>query len=161
MNGSNYRTPNGMPLSKKYAPGTPDIKIARFNTGASNSDYNLKLQLISKEKSQIRDNAIEAARVSANKSLTKHIGETSYRLSVKLYPHVVISENRMLATAGADRLQEGMRRAYGKPIGLAARVNIGSVILEVNTYKEFFNEGKNALKTASSKLPQTTSIATN
>ena len=42
MNGSNYRTPNGMPLSKKYAPGTPDIKIARFNTGASNSDYNLK-----------------------------------------------------------------------------------------------------------------------
>tara|TARA_B100001146_G_C16139493_1_gene416078 strand:- start:364 stop:849 length:486 start_codon:yes stop_codon:yes gene_type:complete len=161
MNGSNYRTPNGMPLSKKYAPGTPDIKIARFNTGASNSDYNLKLQLISKEKSQIRDNAIEAARVSANKSLTKHIGETSYRLSVKLYPHVVISENRMLATAGADRLQEGMRRAYGKPIGLAARVNIGSVIFEVNTYKEFLNEGKNALKTASSKLPQTTSIATN
>ena len=161
MNGSNYRKPNGMPLSKKYAPGTPDIKIARFNTGASNSDYNLKLQLISKEKSQIRDNAIEAARVSANKSLTKHIGETSYRLSVKLYPHVVISENRMLATAGADRLQEGMRRAYGKPIGLAARVNIGSVIFEVNTYKEFLNEGKNALKTASSKLPQTTSIATN
>ena len=161
MNGSNYRTPNGMPLSKKYAPGTPDIKIARFNTGASNSDYNLKLQLISKEKSQIRDNAIEAARVSANKSLTKHIGETSYRLSVRLYPHVVISENRMLATAGADRLQEGMRRAYGKPIGLAARVNIGSVIFEVNTYKEFLNEGKNALKTASSKLPQTTSIATN
>ena len=158
MHGANYRIPNGMPLSKKYAPGTPDIRIARFNTGASNSDYNLKLQLISKEKSQIRDNAIEAARVSANKSLTKHIGETSYKLSVRLYPHVVISENRMLATAGADRLQEGMRRAYGKPIGSAARVKIGSVIFEVNTYKQFLNEAKKALKTASSKLPQTTSI---
>jgi len=161
MNGSNYRAPNGMPLRKKFAPGTPDIRIARFNTGASNSDYNLKLQLISKEKSQIRDNAIEAGRVSANKSLTKHIGESSYRLSVKLYPHAVISENRMLATAGADRLQEGMRRAYGKPIGSAARVNIGSVIFEVNTYKQFLTEAKKALKTASSKLPPTTSISTN
>ena len=158
MHGANYRIPNGMPLSKKYAPGTPDIRIARFNTGASNSDYNLKLQLISKEKSQIRDNAIEAARVSANKSLTKHIGETSYKLSVKLYPHVVISENRMLATAGADRLQEGMRRAFGKATSLAARVKRGQCIMEIRVKKEHLEATKKALKGACVKLPGTPTI---
>ena len=42
MNGRNYRVPNGMPLSKKYAPGTPTVRIARFNTGARNSDYKSK-----------------------------------------------------------------------------------------------------------------------
>ena len=159
MHGGNYRVPNGMPLSKKYAPGTPDIRIARFQTGASNSDYEVNIRLISKEKCQIRDNALEAARVAANKKMNKIVPETSYKLSVKLYPHTVISENRMLATAGADRLQEGMRRAYGKPMGLAARVKIGTVLYEISTYERFTADAKRALKTASSKLPQPTSIS--
>ena len=33
----------------------------------------------------------------------------------------------MIATAGADRLQEGMRRAFGKATGLAARIQPGQV----------------------------------
>ena len=84
MHGGNYRVPNGMPLSKKYAPGTPDVRIARFQTGSSNSDYEVNIRLISKEKCQIRDNALEAARVSANKKMNKFVPETSYKLSVKL-----------------------------------------------------------------------------
>ena len=158
MNGRNYRVPNGMPLSKKYAPGATDVRIARFNTGSRNSDYEVKIQLVAKEKCQIRDNALEAARVGANKKMNKVIPETSYRLSVKLYPHTIISENKMIAAAGADRLQEGMRRAYGKPCGHAARVNIGSVIYEIRTYEKHIPQAKRALKTASSKLPGYTSI---
>ncbi|ONH80234.1 hypothetical protein BON23_0808 [Saccharomyces cerevisiae] len=39
----------------------------------------------------------------------------------------------MLSCAGADRLQQGMRGAWGKPHGLAARVDIGQIIFSVRT----------------------------
>ena len=37
----------------------------------------------------------------------------------------------MLSCAGADRLQTGMRGAFGKPIGKAARVDIGTILMSV------------------------------
>lgn len=37
----------------------------------------------------------------------------------------------MLSCAGADRLQTGMRGAWGKPNGTVARVNIGQILLSV------------------------------
>ena len=39
----------------------------------------------------------------------------------------------MLSCAGADRLSSGMRHSYGKPIGVAARVDIGQVLLSVRS----------------------------
>ena len=147
-----------MPLtSKVYAPGAPNSKIARFSTGQANPNYELLLKLVSTEKVQIRHNAIEAARVAANKKLTP-IGEAAYFLQVKVYPHVILRENRMIATAGADRLQEGMRKAWGKPTGLAARVMPGSVILELHINKSNVNTAKEAMKSAASKLPMPTEI---
>ena len=77
---------------------------------------------------------------------------------VKVYPHVILRENKMIATAGADRLQEGMRRAFGKPIGLAARVEHNQPILEAYIYKEDQVAATQALKTASSKLPTTSYV---
>lgn len=153
MKGKNYRIPSGMPLTKKkYAPGAPNPKIARFSTGAANPDYDLTLHLVSTEKAQIRSNALEAARVAANKKLTP-IGETAYYLLVKVYPHVILRENKMIATAGADRLQEGMRLAFGKPTGLGARVNPGSVLLELKTMSANKEKALDAMKSASTKLP--------
>ncbi len=38
-----------------------------------------------------------------------------------------------LSCAGADRLQTGMRGAFGKPNGTVARVNIGQILLSVRT----------------------------
>lgn len=153
MRGHNYRIGNGMPMTnRKYARGTPNVRIARFQTGEARNDYEVRVQLTSKEVAQIRDNALEAARVSANKKMGT-LADKGYWLSVRLYPHVVISENKMIATAGADRLQEGMRRAYGKPIGLASRVRIGAVILQIDTMESHLAQAKTALKTASSKLP--------
>jgi large subunit ribosomal protein L10e len=147
-----------MPLtSKAFAPGAPNPKIARFSTGQASGDYDYLVQLLSTEKVQIRHNALEAARVAANKKLVP-IGENSYFLRVKVYPHVILRENKMIATAGADRLQEGMRKAWGKPIGLAARVDSGDVILELFVKKENLAKAKEAMKNASSKLPMPTQI---
>ncbi|MHB1908119.1 MAG: 50S ribosomal protein L16 [Nitrososphaerales archaeon] len=158
LHGKNYRLTSGMPLtSKVYSPGAPNLKIARFSTGQANPDYDYKLQLVSTEKVQIRHNALEAARVAANKKLTP-IGETAYFLQVKVYPHVILRENKMIATAGADRLQEGMRKAYGKPIGLAARAMPGTVILELTIKQENLPKGKEAMKSAATKLPMPTNV---
>ncbi len=158
LKGRNYKLTSGMPLtSKVFSPGVPNLKIARFSTGQASPDYDYLLRLTSMEKVQIRHNALEAARVAANKKLTP-IGETAYFLRVKVYPHVILRENKMIATAGADRLQEGMRKAWGKPIGLAARVMPGSVILELFVKTENLAKAKEAMKSASSKLPMPTEI---
>lgn len=153
MKGSNYRRPNGMPLTHRdYAGGVPNLRIARFSTGSARKDYEVRLEMRSREMAQIRDNAMEAARVAANKKMNK-IGEENYRLTVKQYPHVIISENKMIATAGADRLQEGMRRAYGKPIGRAARVRPETVIMVIETMQDHLSLAKKAFATAGSKMP--------
>ena len=54
-------------------------------------------------------------------------------MRVRPHPYHVVRINKMLSCAGADRLQTGMRGAFGKPNGLVARVNIGQIILSVRT----------------------------
>jgi len=158
LHGRNYRNPSGMPTVRKdFLPGAPNPRIAKFSVGNARGDYDYKLQLVAKARCQIRHNALEAARVAANKKLAK-IGENNYFLQVKVYPHVILRENKMIAGAGADRLQEGMRKAYGKPVGLAARVDDGTVLLEVSVSANNVEAAKEALKGAASKLPVRTSI---
>jgi len=141
--------------SKKYAPGAPNPKVNRFNTGKFRNDYDYKLQLISQGRLQIRSNALEAARVAASKKVTL-VGEENFYLKVVTYPFIILRENKMIATAGADRLQEGMRKAFGKPIGMAARVHNGSVILELSIKAENLEKAKDAMWAASTKLPMKT-----
>lgn len=141
--------------SKKFAPGAPNPKVARFTTGKSRDDYDYTFKLISEGRVQIRHNALEAARVAASKKVAL-IGEDNFLLKVVTYPHLILRENKMIATAGADRLQEGMRKAFGKPIGLAARVDIGTVVLELSLKAENLEKGKEAMKAAATKLPMKT-----
>ena len=141
--------------NKKFAPGAPNPKVARFSTGKYRPDYDYLFKLVSEGRVQIRHNALEAARVAASKKVTL-VGEENIVLRVVSFPHLVLRENKMIATAGADRLQEGMRKAFGKPIGLAARVDIGDTVLELSLKAENFEKGKEAMKAASTKLPMKT-----
>jgi large subunit ribosomal protein L10e len=153
VKGHNYRKIAGMAYtSKKFAPGAPNPKVARFTTGKSRPDYDYLVKLVSDGRVQIRHNALEAARVAASKKVTL-LGEENFFLVVKVYPHIILRENKLIATAGADRLQEGMRKAFGKPIGLAARVEMGSVILELSVKAENLEKAKDAMWAASTKLP--------
>jgi large subunit ribosomal protein L10e len=158
MQGKNYRHSAGMPYTRKeYVGGSPQSKVAKFSLGKASGDYDLEFQLVSLANVQIRHNALEAARVAANKKLAD-LGETNYYLLLKTYPHIILRENKMIATAGADRLQEGMRRAFGKPIGLAARVDRGEVIMIIRISDLNKERAREALKVASSKLPMTTKV---
>lgn len=152
MKGVNYRESRGMPyVRREYISGKPQIKIARFSSGQANNDYDYKVELLTTEKMQIRHNALESARLAANKTMAK-AGEMTFFSTLKVYPHVVLRENKMIATAGADRLQEGMRRAFGKATGLAARIRPGQPIFEAYVKAANLNLAKDSFKVASSKL---------
>ncbi len=155
MHGANYRRGNGQPYArKKYIKGKPQIKIAKFQGGQA-GDYDYNVQLLMNEKIQIRHMAIESARLAANKAVEKVAGETGYFSKLRIYPHVLLRENKMIAAAGADRLQEGMRRAFGKAVSLAARVKAGQCIMEIHVKKDHLEVTKKALKDACVKLPGT------
>ena len=159
MKGRNYRSPSGQAYTRlKYIHGSPTPKVSKFNMGDLSTHFARKVHLLSRENVQIRHNALESARVSANKVLFDKYGETGYRLQLCVYPHIILRENKMIATAGADRLQEGMRRAFGKPTGRAARVHDGQSILIVYVPEEGVETAKKALDTASTKFPMRTRI---
>ena len=158
MHGECYRKGNGQPYTrKKYIKGKPQIKIAKFE-GGQKGDYDFSVQLLINEKMQLTHMAIESTRLTANKRLEKTAGETGYFSKLRIYPHVLLRENKMIAAAGADRLQEGMRRAFGKAVSLAARVNRGQCIMEFQVKKEDLEAAQNALKSACVKLPGTPTI---
>ena len=114
----------------------PDPKIRIYDLGrkkASVDEFPFCVHLVCDEHQQITSEALEAARICANKNMVKVTGKDSFHLRVRCHPYHVIRINKMLSCAGADRLQTGMRGAYGKPYGLVARVNIGQVILSTRT----------------------------
>ena len=158
MHGQCYRKGNGQPYTRKeYIKGKPQIKISKFQ-GGQLADYDYCVQLLINEKMQITHMAIESTRLAANKTLEKTTGETGYFSKLRIYPHVLLRENKMIAAAGADRLQEGMRRAFGKAVSLAARVKRGQCIMELQVKKEHLEAAKKALKGACVKLPGTPTI---
>jgi len=154
MKGRNCRSPRGQAYTRgEYIHGPPQPKISKFFMGETKAKFEYTVSLVSLNHIQVRHNALEAARISANKVLFDSLGETGYALSVRVYPHIVLRENKMIATAGADRLQEGMRRAFGKPIGRAARIQVGEPVLQVLTHEQNLEIAKKALRTAATKLP--------
>lgn len=121
--------------------------------GDTKSNFEFRISLVAQGPVQVRHNALEAARVSANKVLFDALGETGYKIHLRVYPHVILRENRMIATAGADRLQEGMRRAFGKPTGRAARIKTGQSILDIYVNSNAVDSAKEAMRVGSTKLP--------
>jgi large subunit ribosomal protein L10e len=64
----------------------------------------------------------------------------------------VVRINKMLSCAGADRLQTGMRGAYGKPTGTTARVRIGQVLMSVRCKDQHAAVAHEALRRAKFKF---------
>jgi len=120
--------------------------------GDTKSKFEYRFSLVAQGPVQIRHNALEAARVAANKVMFDALGEAGYKIHLRVYPHVILRENRMIATAGADRLQEGMRRAFGKPSGRAARIKYGQSILDIYVNGNAIDAAKQALRVGSTKL---------
>lgn len=152
--GSMYRYVRGQPSTRKeYTGGIPNPHITQFVLGNKTDHFPFQLELRAEEKCQIRHTSLESSRVTANRAVEKIIGPTNYRLKVRVYPHVIIRENKQATGAGADRVSQGMRASFGKNVGTAARVSPNQIIMTIETTEDNIDTAKNALRKAGMKLP--------
>jgi large subunit ribosomal protein L10e len=152
-----YRYCKNKPYPKsRFNRGVPDPKIRIFDLGrkrANADEFPLCIHLVSNEYEQLSSEALEAARICANKYLVKVAGKEGFHLRVRAHPYHVVRINKMLSCAGADRLQTGMRGAFGKPNGTVARINIGQIILSVRTRDSNRATALEALRRSQYKFP--------
>jgi large subunit ribosomal protein L10e len=73
-------------------------------------------------------------------------------------PFHYLRENKMITGAGADRVQDGMRLAFGKVISIAARTNPGQPLISIRCNPPHIKSARTALKRAAPKLPTPCSI---
>ena len=137
---------------REYVKGVPGIRVTFFDMGNPKGDFPVEMSLVSQETGQIRHNALEAARIAANRLLEVKAGKDNYHFKLRVYPHQILRENPMASGAGADRISDGMARAFGRPIGTAARVSSGQKLMSVRIVGEFALVAKEALRRASLKL---------
>jgi len=116
-------------------------------------DFPLCVHLVSGELEQLSSEALEAGRICCNKYMVKHCGKDQFHIRMRVHPFHVLRINKMLSCAGADRLQTGMRGAFGKPLGTVARVNIGQPIMSVRTSDRYRAQVIEALRRAKFKYP--------
>lgn len=153
MKAKNYRKVKGQSYTrKKYIRGSPSPRITKFTMGDPTGSFEYQALLIAQEEAQVRHVALEAARVATNRILSTKLGER-YFLQINPYPHTVLRENKMIFGAHADRLQDGMKRAFGKPIGTAARVKRDQAVITARMDKEGIEVAKEALKRGGARLP--------
>jgi len=141
-------------LKKAFIRGVPGIKIFHFDMGNPRKKYKYTVQLVSKNAVQIRHRALEATRIVVNRTIQKTIGLENYYFQIRSYPHHVLRENAIISGAGADRLQTGMRHAFGRTIGKAARVKRNQAIMTIKvSTKADAEKARLAFKKIVAKLP--------
>jgi large subunit ribosomal protein L10e len=109
--------------AKSYIKTVPNQKISNFKMGDINGfktgKYKIIMHFVSGEQIQIRDNAIESSRQFVHKVIEENM-PGNYYFEVKVYPHHILRETKVLTGAGADRMQTGMQHSFGVTMGRAA-----------------------------------------
>lgn len=144
-----YRYQKNKPYPKsRYNRGVPDPKIRLYDGGKKKSqwdDFPCCVHLVSKEKEMISSESLESARIAANKYMVTKTSKDAFHMRVRVHPWHTVRINKMLSCAGADRLQQGMRGAFGKPYIKTARVSIDQVLISIRTKPQNVEHAKEAL----------------
>lgn len=143
---------------REYMGGIPGSKVVRFTMGNTKTQFPYRVKMVSIKNGQILHNALEAARIAAMRHLERRLERSNFMLKIVPYPHQVIRENKRINVAQADRFQEGMKKAYGKPVAVAARVDRRDTIFLAEVEQKNIPEAKKALEKASHKLPLPTKL---
>ena len=85
--------------------------------------------------------------------MVKNTAKDQFHIRIRVHPYHVLRINKMLSCAGADRLQTGMRGAFGKPQGTVARVKIGQPLMSVRTHDKHKSAVIEALRRTKFKFP--------
>jgi len=152
-----YRYCKNKPYPKsRFCRGVPDPKIRIYEVGKKRipcDEFPAAVHMVSDEWQQISSEALEAGRIACNKYMVTNAGKDFFHIRIRPHPFHVLRINKMLSCAGADRLQTGMRGAFGKSYGTAARVNIGQVLMSVRTKDDKTTIAVEAMRRAKFKFP--------
>ncbi|MFA5357315.1 MAG: 50S ribosomal protein L16 [archaeon] len=127
---ANTRVAPGKPR-KSYIKTAPALKIRQFNMGNPLPAYDAIADLYVTEALDLRDNAIESARIAINRKLVKELGKESFFMKIRSYPNHILRENKQAQGAGADRVSQGMSLSFGGPIGRSARFKKGQTVFSI------------------------------
>ena len=152
-----YRYIKGKAYPKsRFNRAVPDPKLRFYDGGLKKATWDhfpVCIHLVSDEQEQITSEALEACRVATNKYLVTKITKDGFHIRMRKHPWHVLRINKMLSCAGADRLQAGMRGAFGKAYGKACRVKIGDQLCSIRVKKEHAEIALEALRRGKNKLP--------
>ncbi|MFQ5474725.1 MAG: 50S ribosomal protein L16 [Candidatus Nanoarchaeia archaeon] len=138
---------------KSYVRARPNSKVVRYHMGDLQSKFEYAILLKSKDALQIRDAALESARQTSNRYLQKNLGKIGWRAVIRCFPHHILRENPLAAGAGADRMSTGMKRSFGKTVGVAAQLRKGQTVFQIDVNKKDIAVAREAIDRASKKLP--------
>lgn len=158
-----YREQPNQPYTRKaqnkrdnYVSGAPAPRVTQYEMGARDKDFEKEVVLISEEDCSIRSEALEAGRIASNSYLSKiYDPEEEYKLKIRPYPHHILRYHPLAGIAQADRYYEGMRKPFGRPIGRAAIVDEGDVVMKVSIGEGETDAARKALERANHKMPVT------
>jgi len=136
---------------QKYVRGLPQSKIHVFTIGDKTLDHSHVAMLKPIGPTEIGSEALEAARVTANKVMEG--SGKPYLLKVLVYPHEIVREHKFMGFAGADRLSQGMSRSFGRTKKRAAKLNAGQAVFAIYVTNDMVALATTALKRAAKKLP--------
>jgi len=160
-----YARPYTRKSSKKahsFIKTIPNPKVVKLNmgniVGFDQGKFPIIMRMVAAQDVQLRDNAIESARQFIHHELEANfLGQ--YYFAVKVYPHHILRENKMLTGAGADRMQTGMQLSFGAAVGRAALVKKGKEIFVVGVNSEKAQKAaRTYFEKIKAKLPCTTRI---
>lgn len=137
---------------KNYIKSVPTSRIIKYHMGNLKKKFTTRINLITRQPVQLRHNSIESCRLIVNRRLGIKLGN-NYHFIIRTYPHHILRENKMLTGAGADRMQTGMQRAFGKATGLSAQLKKSQILFSVDCDKQNINDVKTSLKLAIPRLP--------
>ena len=140
---------------REYITGIPGSKIAQHQMGdkqTEGDDYPVQISLLVEESVQLRHGSMEASRLSANRYLIQELGEENYKMVLRKFPHQILRENKQATGAGADRVSDGMRQAFGVPVGTAARMQAGEQLFTAWCEPEQAPVVKDAFRRAYNKI---------
>jgi large subunit ribosomal protein L10e len=138
----------------KSKTGLSQTRILSFRQGTLKSNKYFTVKLITTKKVRLTETCIESLRVSINRKLGNNLGRSQYVLIINKYPHQILRHHRLASGAGADRVSQGMRLAFGHPLIRAINFKENSVVLQVIiTNPNNLQYVKKYLKDSSKKSP--------
>jgi large subunit ribosomal protein L10e len=139
---------------KNFVGGVPGLRIRQFHMGHGQRDYTHVIHFVTKEKIQIRDNALEAARITVVRQLNRKLTPQNYYMKLRVYPQFFLRENKQAQGAHADRIQQGMSQCpFGKVVARASRVRPNQKIFSILVDEKDIPTVRAILKKAGAKFP--------